>query len=52
MTIGDISDYQTDGDGLVVKCDWVDGAGKPQSITYRREQLELDDGDIGGVFSV
>lgn len=52
MTIGDISDYEAEGDGLAVKCDWQDGAGKPQSVVYRREQLELDDGSSPGFFSV
>lgn len=52
MTVGDISDYSEAGDGLSVKCDWTDKAEKPQSITYRREQLVLDDGSAGGFFSI
>jgi hypothetical protein len=52
MSIGAISGAAGDEDGVMVKCDWTDKTDKPQSVIYRQEQLELDDGTVGGFFSV
>lgn len=51
MSIGAISGAAGDEDGVMVKCDWTDKTDKPQSVIYRIEQLELDDGSVEGFFS-
>ena len=52
MSIGAITGSTGDEDGVLVKCDWTDKTDKPQSIIYRQEQIELDDGSVGEFFSV
>ena len=43
MTIRHIAD---DDGGVMVVCDWVDKNDKPQTISYRKEQLQADDGSM------
>lgn len=52
MTVGGVADQLEDGDGLILKCDWVDSTGKPHTVLYRREQVELDNDEIGEIISI
>ncbi|WP_440972935.1 DUF2158 domain-containing protein [Pseudomonas koreensis] len=51
MSVGAVTGSAGDEDGVLVKCDWTDKTDKPQSVVYRQEQIELDDGSVGGFFA-